>query len=257
MTQVFANLLTNAAKYTPPGGSISITAVREGAEIVISFEDTGSGISAELLPRVFDLFVQSRRTLDRSQGGLGLGLAIVKNLVVMHGGNVSAKSEGHGHGSTFTVRLPHARVSPIPAEPEQAPTIARRQRHGHRVLIVDDNVDGAEMVAQFLEVLGYRTATAHDGPDALRIAAQFSPQVALLDIGLPVMDGYELAKRLREQMPEVKLVAITGYGQESDRERARRTGFQSHLKKPVNVDVIAKLVATLVDADQQLRPPPA
>jgi predicted ATPase/signal transduction histidine kinase/CheY-like chemotaxis protein/tRNA A-37 threonylcarbamoyl transferase component Bud32 len=255
MMQVFANLLTNAAKYTPAGGSISITAVLDGAEIVISFEDTGTGISAELLPRVFDLFVQSRRTLDRSQGGLGLGLAIVKNLVTMHGGSVSAKSEGHGHGSTFTVRLPEARISPIPVEPEQSPTIARGESHGRRVLIVDDNADGAEMIAQFLEVLGYRTATANDGPDALRIAAEFSPQVALLDIGLPVMDGYELAKRFREQWAQVKLVAITGYGQESDRERAQRAGFQAHLTKPVNFDVLAKLVETLSGADQQTQTP--
>jgi len=123
------------------------------------------------------------------------------------------------------------------------------------VLIVDDNVDGAEMIAQFLEVLGYRTATAHDGPDGLRIAREFSPQIALLDIGLPVMDGYELAKRVREQLAEVKLVAMTGYGQESDRERARHAGFQAHLTKPVNVDVIAQLVETLIRADQQTNPP--
>ncbi|HEY4012082.1 MAG TPA: ATP-binding protein [Polyangiaceae bacterium] len=255
MMQVFANLLTNAAKYTPAGGRISITAAREGAEIVISFEDTGTGISADLLPRVFDLFVQSRRTLDRSQGGLGLGLAIVKNLVAMHGGSVSAKSEGHGLGSTFTVRLPDARIFPNPIEPEPPPTIARRRPQGHRVLIVDDNVDGVGMIAQFLDMLGYRTATAHDGPDALRVAAEFSPQIALLDIGLPVMDGYELATRLREQWAEVKLVAITGYGQESDRERAHRTGFDAHLTKPVNVDVLAKLVETLSGAGRQMEPP--
>jgi predicted ATPase/signal transduction histidine kinase/CheY-like chemotaxis protein len=250
MMQVFANLLTNAAKYTPAGGSISITAAREGGEIVISFEDTGTGISAELLPRVFDLFVQSRRTLDRAQGGLGLGLAIVKNLVAMHGGSVSARSEGPGRGSTFTLRLPDTRLSPNPVEPERAPAIAQRQPRGHRVLIVDDNVDGAEMIAQFLDVLGYRTALAHDGPDALRIAAEFSPQLALLDIGLPVMDGYELATRLRGQSAEVKLVAITGYGQESDRERARRTGFDAHLTKPVNVEALAKLVEALSGAGQ-------
>jgi len=255
MMQVFSNLLTNAAKYTPAGGNISITAVRDGGEIVISFEDTGAGISAELLPRVFDLFVQSRRTLDRSQGGLGLGLAIVKNLVAMHGGSVSAKSEGLGHGSTFTVRLPDARISPIPNEPEQSPAIARSQPNGHRVLIVDDNEDGAEMLAQLLERLGYRTATAHDGPNALRIAAEFSPQIALLDIGLPIMDGYELAKRIREQWADVKLVAITGYGQESDRERAHRTGFQSHLTKPVNVEVLTKLLETMRGADQRAKPP--
>jgi CheY-like chemotaxis protein len=250
--QVFANLLTNAAKYTPPGGSISITAAREGSEIVISFKDTGTGISAELLPRVFDLFVQSRRTIERSQGGLGLGLAIVKNLVVMHGGSVSAKSEGHGLGSTFTVRLPGTRISPNPVGPEQSPTLAQRSPQGHRVLVVDDNVDGAEMVSEFLGMVGYSTAIAHDGPDALRIAAEFSPQIALLDIGLPVMDGYELATRLRETWPDVKLVAITGYGQESDRERAHRTGFDAHLTKPVDIDALTKLVEKLSGAGQQV-----
>lgn len=254
MMQVFSNLLSNAAKYTPPGGSITITAAREGAEIIISFKDTGTGIPAELLPRVFDLFVQSRRTIERAQGGLGLGLAIVRNLVAMHGGSVSVESGGPGLGSTFTVRLPDARIAPSP-EPRPSPSVAKRQPQGLRVLVVDDNEDSAEMTAAFLEELGYCTTTAHDGPDALRIAAEFLPQIGLLDIGLPVMDGYELATRLRETWSELKLVAITGYGQESDRERARRTGFDAHLTKPVNIEALVKLIETLTGAGQPTKPP--
>jgi signal transduction histidine kinase len=249
MMQVFANLLSNAAKYTPPGGRISITAAREGAEIVISFEDTGTGISPELLPRIFELFVQSRQTIARSQGGLGLGLAIVKNLVAMHGGTVVARSEGLGRGSRFIVRLPDPRTSPAPVGPRQSPSSGKEPSRGHRVLIVDDNVDAADLIGDYLGLLGYRTATAHDGPDALRVAAEFAPEIALLDIGLPVMDGYELATHLRARWSEVKLVAITGYGQESDRARAQRTGFDAHMTKPVNVEALVKLVETLCGAD--------
>jgi CheY-like chemotaxis protein len=227
---------------------------REGEQIVVSFQDSGTGISAALLPRVFDLFVQSRRTIERAQGGLGLGLAIVKNLVLMHGGSVGAKSDGHGLGSTFTVRLPGARVYPEPVEPQHGPAPAKRQPSGRRVLVVDDNVDGADMISELLEALGYHTAKAHDGPDALRIASEFTPEIALLDIGLPVMDGYELAMRLREKWSSVKLVAITGYGQESDRERARRAGFDAHLTKPVNVEALTKLLETMSEANQPLGP---
>ncbi|HWA74426.1 MAG TPA: PAS domain-containing protein [Polyangiaceae bacterium] len=244
MTQVLANLLTNAAKYTSPGGTIHVTAARDGSDVVISVQDSGVGISAELLPHVFDLFVQARQTLDRSQGGLGLGLALVKNLVAMHGGTVSADSAGLGRGSTFSVRLPRsdattkAREEDLSLPPGVAPT------HQHRILIVDDNADGADMLAEVLESLGYRTVIAHDGPDALRLAGDFAPHVALLDIGLPVMNGYELAMRLRADWPDVKLVAVTGYGQEGDRLNARRAGFQAHLTKPVDFERLASLLAT-------------
>jgi signal transduction histidine kinase len=244
MTQVLSNLLTNAAKYTPTGGRVSVVAAREGHEVVISVQDTGTGISAELLPRVFDLFVQSRQTIDRSQGGLGLGLALVKSLAVMHGGSVSAYSEGLGRGSTFTVRLP-AREAPVSEKESSAPPMVAAESHRQRVLVVDDNRDGAEMLAEALAGLGYRTAVAHDGPGALRIACDFVPDVALLDIGLPIMDGYELAARLREQRRDVKLVAVTGYGQESDQERTRRAGFQAHVTKPADLEKLAKLVAKL------------
>lgn len=250
MTQVLSNLLTNAAKYTEPGGKIRVVCARDGDAVVIEVIDTGTGMPSELLPRVFDLFVQSRQTLDRSQGGLGLGLAIVKNIVVMHGGSVSAHSEGEGRGSTFTVRLP---LAPVVAQRTESQRPAPARSHGnapqHRVLIVDDNSDGAFMLAEALELQGYETATAEDGPNALDRAASFSPDIALLDIGLPVMDGYELAGRLREQRRDVKLVAITGYGQESDREQTRRAGFQAHMTKPIDLQDLSRLLANLLRED--------
>lgn len=244
MTQVLANLLANAAKYTPPGGRIHVTAAQEGADVVVSIHDSGVGISAELLPRVFDLFVQARQTLDRSQGGLGLGLALVKNLVAMHGGTVSADSAGPGRGSTFSVRLPRSDAATKEnAEVSLAPVAAARPDQ-LRILIVDDNADGADMLAALLARLGYRCVTAHDGPGALRVADDFAPQVALLDIGLPVMNGYELATRLRAEWPDLKLVAVTGYGQEGDRQRTRSAGFQAHLTKPVDFEELARQLAT-------------
>jgi signal transduction histidine kinase len=243
MTQVLANLLTNAAKYTPAGGRLGITADREGSDVVISVEDDGVGISAELLPHVFDLFVQARQTLDRAQGGLGLGLALVKNLVAMHGATVSAHSAGRGHGSTFTVRIPRLDAPATEERPSSSVMPAAPKRR--RILIVDDNADGADMLAEVVESLGYRTALAGDGPGALRVAGDFVPDVALLDIGLPVMDGYELAARLRERQREVKLVAITGYGQDGDRARSSAAGFHAHLTKPVDFDQLAKLLAKL------------
>lgn len=250
MAQVIANLLTNAAKYTPPGGRISVSAAREGRDVVIRVQDTGIGISAELLPRVFDLFVQARQTLARAQGGLGLGLAIVKNLVTMHGGSVSATSEGLGHGSTFTLRLPaddaHAATREASAQPR---TVA--QPRLARVLIVDDNVDGAEMLAEAVGALGYRTAIAHDGPQALQLEAEFAPQIALLDIGLPVMDGYDLAGRLRERRADLILIAITGYGQASDREQARGAGFKDHLTKPIDLDKLGLVLESCTRVNEE------
>jgi PAS domain S-box-containing protein len=239
MAQVIANLLTNAAKYTLPGGRITVSAARDGSDVVLHVQDTGAGISAELLPRVFDLFVQARQTLSRAQGGLGLGLAIVKSLVVMHGGSVSATSEGMGRGSTFTVRLPLIEAPATKRESSSHLRVTADPRLA-RVLVVDDNVDGAEMLAEALHALGYRTAVAHDGPQALQVAAEFEPEIALLDIGLPVMDGYELAGRLRGRLANLKLVAITGYGQETDRARARGAGFDEHLTKPIDLEILGR-----------------
>lgn len=244
MTQVLANLLTNAAKYTPPGGRITVRAEHAGRDIVISIEDNGSGIPADLLPHVFELFVQGRQPLDRSQGGLGLGLALVKNLVTMHGGSVSVVSEGAGRGSTFTVTLPAAEARPSAESDELAPSKKGAVHGAQRILIVDDNVDGAEMLAYALGNLGYRTTVAHDGPEALLKAEEIEPHVALLDIGLPVMNGFELAQKLRERWPELKLMAITGYGQETDRQRAHEAGFEVHLTKPVDFERLAALLRT-------------
>jgi len=260
MAQVIANLLTNAAKYTMPGGRITLSAARKGDDVVIQVQDNGAGISADLLPRVFDLFVQARQTLARAQGGLGLGLAIVKSLVAMHGGSVSATSEGLGHGSTFTVSLPLIDARDTRREASSLIRTTPQPRQA-RVLVVDDNVDGAEMLAEALQALGYRTAIAHDGPQALDVATEFEPHIALLDIGLPVMDGYELAGQLREQRGDLTLVAITGYGQDTDRERARDAGFNDHLTKPIDIEKLGRVLelrlgTTLGSARQGSPSPP-
>lgn len=244
LAQVFSNLLTNAAKYTPARGRITITATRDEGDVIVSIRDTGVGIPPDLLPRVFELFVQNSQTLDRSRGGLGIGLAIVQSLVQLHGGAVSAHSDGAGTGSTFTLRLPLA--TEIPVEIERAPALSKvapAQKH-RNVLIVDDNRDAAEVLAETLQKLGYTTRIAHDAMAALAMLQTFRPDIALLDIGLPGMDGYELARRVREipALAEVTLVAITGYGQESDRRRAQDAGFDAHLVKPV---ALAKLRAVL------------
>ena len=239
LSQVFANLLTNAAKYTPPGGHVAVRAAREGGEIVVSVRDDGVGIAPDMLPRVFDLFVQEKQSIDRSGGGLGLGLAIVRSLVRLHGGEVAARSEGTGEGSEFVVRLPaldaDARVQETRARATTNPPPPSTQR---RVLVVDDNVDAADLLAFALEASGFATRTAHDGPDALRLAEEFHPDVAVLDIGLPVMDGYELATRLKRkpELAKLHMIALTGYGQPDDVRRARDAGFEEHLVKPVDID---------------------
>ncbi len=240
LAQVFSNLLTNAAKYTEPGGVVSVTAARKDARIVIRIRDTGIGISANMLPRVFELFAQERQALDRADGGLGLGLSIVKNLVSMHGGAVQASSDGHGRGSEFVVTLPAIDVLGTEVE-EEGPTSGNGEEASStrtRVLVVDDNVDAAELLAEMLEVMGYAPRTAHDGPSALVAAEAFKPEIAVLDIGLPAMDGYELARLLRKRpdLSGVHLIALTGYGQESDRQAASESGFNAHLVKPVDLD---------------------
>jgi CheY-like chemotaxis protein len=219
--------------------------VLEGAEIILEVRDNGIGIAPEVLPRVFDLFVQERQALDRSLGGLGLGLAIVRSLVTMHGGTVTARSEGKGQGSEFTIRIPAAarQSAAAPAQPEAGVAAAPAREAGLKILLVDDNDDAAELLGELLRTLGHVTCVAHDGPAALRMAAEFQPEVALLDIGLPVMDGYELARRLREipTLKDVQLVAVTGYGQEADRLRSRDAGFDAHLVKPVQLEMLEPL----------------
>jgi CheY-like chemotaxis protein/anti-sigma regulatory factor (Ser/Thr protein kinase) len=247
LSQVVSNLLTNAAKYTPNGGRIGIHAQPEGDEIVLRVRDNGIGIAPETLPRVFDLFVQEGQAIDRAQGGLGLGLTIVRNLVERHGGRVSAHSDGRGRGSEFVVRLPKA----VAAQPDSEQPIADRPgavpptTSSLRVLVVDDNVDGAEMLAELLGARGYEARVAHDGPSALAIADTFRPHVSLLDIGLPVMDGFELAGQLRKNpgLQNTCLIAVTGYGQEADRQKTRAAGFRHHLVKPVDLKSIDTVLA--------------
>ncbi|MFO0608425.1 MAG: ATP-binding protein [Polyangiales bacterium] len=257
LAQVISNLLTNAAKYTDPGGLVTVTAARDGDDVVLSVKDNGMGIPAALLPRVFEQFVQGERTLDRSRGGLGLGLSIARSLVEQHGGAISARSEGPRQGSEFVVRLPLDLSRPItdirppPAPPPPAPGVTRA-----RVLVVDDNLDAADLFAEALRADGHDVRAAYDGPGGLQAADGFAPEVAFVDIGLPVMDGYELARRLREAPtgPRLFLVAITGYGQDSDRERSRAAGFDLHLVKPVDLD---RVLAIAAGRERASKPAPA
>lgn len=205
--------------------------------------DSGIGIDAAMRPHVFDLFVQDRQALDRAQGGLGLGLAIVRNLVELHGGRVGVSSAGRGAGSEFLISLPLSRA-PAPDQPQmhRAASPPPPSPAGIRVLVVDDNEDAAGLLAEALTLAGFETRTASDGPSALHVAGQFSPHVALLDLGLPVMDGYELAAHLREAANRPILIAVSGYGSEADQERSRASGFEGHLVKPVDLDyLIARL----------------
>ncbi len=252
MAQVVANLLNNAAKYTEPHGTITLQAAKDGTEgqsVVLRVRDTGIGLSPEMLPRVFDLFVQERQAIDRAQGGLGLGLAIVRTLVELHGGTVEARSEGYGKGSEFTVRLIAARAGDQPA-PAGAPWADREvaARPGAlRVLVVDDNLDAAELLVESVRMMGHIPRMAHDGPAGLRIGAEFLPDVALLDIGLPVMDGYELARHLRALpgLESVRLIAVTGYSQEADRRQSAAAGFEGHLVKPIQLEQLQAVLAPL------------
>ena len=249
LVQVLSNLLNNAAKYTPPQGRIDVTLARDGGVAVLTVRDNGSGIDAGLLPRVFDLFSQGEQTPDRAQGGLGLGLALVKSLVELHGGGVAAHSDGEGQGSRLTVRLPlldAAAVAPAQVVASQAAPADAPANAGLRVLVVDDNVDAADSLALLLrEAAGYAVTMCHDGASALELAAALTPQALILDIGLPDIDGYELARRLRLREPtaDALMIALTGYGQLEDRARAREAGFDYHLSKPADPQQILKLLA--------------
>jgi signal transduction histidine kinase len=239
--QVVVNLLTNACKYTPNGGAISLGLRVEGQEALVVVRDTGIGIPAHALGTVFDMFSQLKPAIDRSRGGLGIGLALVRGILALHGGGIEAHSEGEGRGSTFTVRLPLARVQATPASIGAAPdTVAPAS-----VLVVDDNVDAAETLHMFLEISGCVARVAHSAGQALDVFEQFRPQVALFDIGLPDMNGYELARRVR-RLPgggEVLLIAATGWGQETDKQLAFDAGFDHHLTKPIDFDKLRALLA--------------
>ena len=253
LAQVLANLLTNAAKYTEPKGSIEVDAGREDDSVVIKVRDTGIGIEPAMQANVFDVFTQARQALDRSKGGLGLGLAIVRSLVSLHGGTVGVFSEGLGRGTTFTVRLPYAAM-PHGESPDEARSEQQARSSGAgRILLVDDNRDSAEMLGEALSALGYATHVAFDAPGALRAVQELPFDVALLDIGLPVMSGYELAQRLRESpaSAHIALVAITGYGQPRDRLASGDAGFDAHLVKPVDLEQVVQVVRTLTEDRQQ------
>jgi PAS domain S-box-containing protein len=245
LEQVVVNLLTNAAKYTDQGGQIWLTVQQEGEEAVLRVRDTGVGIAPEFLPRIFELFTQVERSLDRSQGGLGIGLALVQRLVEMHGGTVTASS-ALGQGSEFVVRLPV--VSPSQLQASSPPT-ATAQPTGPslRVLVVDDNVDTVSTLAMLVQESGHQVRTAYDGSAVLEAALDYRPNVVLLDIGLPGLNGYEVAKRLRQQpaLQDAVLVAMTGYGRESDRQHSQEAGFDHHLVKPGDFGMVLQILATV------------
>ncbi len=249
LTQVVTNLLTNAARYTPAGGDIDVGAAREGDEVVLRVRDNGKGIDPDLLPKMFDMFVQGPRGPDRAEGGLGLGLTLVRMLTELHGGTVAAASNGPGQGSEFTVRLPASTRSRPEVRPAERSAVLRA-RAPRRVLLVDDNRDGAEMIAQLLAAVGHDVRVANDPAQALREADSFSPQVAILDIGLPVMDGIALGLELRERLGPATptLVALSGYGQEQDRRRSQEAGFALHLVKPVDTDMLVHMLDELAGA---------
>jgi two-component system CheB/CheR fusion protein len=270
LEQVVVNLINNAAKYTDPEGAITISLTRESDEAALCVRDSGVGLSPELLPTIFDLFTQADRSLDRAQGGLGIGLTLVRRLVELHGGQVSASSPGPGHGSEFVVRLPIAepgsraadqgRDADTPEATEHRPTLTSPCRSvldpgsaipnqtttgARRVLIVEDHTDAAQTLADLLELWGHEVRVALDGPMAIEAAAEFLPDVVLIDIGLPGMDGYEVARRLRREPvhSRTRLLALTGYGKVEDRRRSREAGFQWHLTKPVNPGELERLLA--------------
>lgn len=248
LEQVLSNLLGNAVRFTPSGGTIDFSVAREDAQAVIRIRDEGIGIRPEMLGRIFDAFVQADRLPDRVQEGLGVGLTLVRSLVEMHGGTVTAASEGPGRGSEFVVRLPclPAERAAAPAARVPSPEAAGSRRR--RVLVVDDNVDSAESLAVLLQMAGHEVRVAHDGPSALTLAREYRPEIVLLDIGLPAgMDGYEVAQRMRPAAGAagVVLVALTGYGQDEDRRRSAQAGFDHHLVKPVDVADLTRLMGSL------------
>lgn len=239
LTQVFANLISNAAKYTDVGGHIWIDARREGPEAVVSVRDDGIGIAPEHLTSVFDMFTQVNRSDRRTQGGLGIGLTLVRSLVSVHRGSVVARSEGVGQGTTFEVRLPVV----LDRQPSAEEPSVLGPFPDCRVMVVDDNHDAADMLGMLLRTLEATVRTVHSGPDALSVIDDFDPDVVLLDIGMPFMDGYEVARRIRRRRGKsVLLIALTGWGQEEDVRRAERAGFDHHLVKPPNLEKLGKLL---------------
>jgi CheY-like chemotaxis protein len=240
LAQVFLNILANAAKYTPKRGAIALSVEVQARQVRVRIRDNGVGLEPETIPQMFEMFVQGHRTGDHVQGGLGIGLSLSKQLLDLHGGTIQAQSEGLGYGSEFIVNLP---LTPAhePVDSLMAATPSRLDG-GRRVLIVDDNVDAADTLAASLEFVGHQVKARYSGPSALEEAAQWKPEVAILDIGMPDMDGYEVARRLRLLQPDVFMIALTGWGQESDLRRAEEAGFDMHRTKPVNLqELMAKI----------------
>ncbi len=252
LTQVLGNILANAAKYTGAGGRIELSARSAGRSAEIRVRDSGIGIPADQMPKIFDLFTQVQRGNEQAPGGLGIGLALVRRLVELHGGTVAAHSEGPGLGSEFIVRLPCEDSARAPAERAEPPPSPRKSAAGHthpsrRVLVVDDNRDALESLAALMELAGHAVRAASDGEIALALAASFRPQVVLLDLGLPKLDGYEVARRIRAESwgKTMMLVALTGWGQAEDRRRTHDSGFDSHLVKPLDLEALSELLARL------------
>jgi two-component system, sensor histidine kinase len=251
LSQVFSNLLSNAAKYTEPGGRIALTVSVGDGRVRASIADSGIGISAETLPTIFEMFTQGDSSVERTQFGLGVGLALAKRLIELQGGTIEAHSDGLGRGSTFTVELDVA-AETAAADEGAAPAPAETAGGRHRILLVDDNVDFATSLSMLLETLGNEVRIAHDAESALEAGRELQPDIAFLDIGLPLVSGYDLARQLR-QLPETEntvLVALSGWGQEQDRQRSREAGFVQHLVKPVELDTIEKVLKTLVACDE-------
>jgi PAS domain S-box-containing protein len=243
LTQLLANVVNNSARYTPEGGWIGVRARRENGHGVVRVRDSGRGIAPDMLERIFGMFVQGRSPLERVGAGLGIGLALARRIAELHGGTLEAASEGEGKGAELTLRLPLAARETAEAAP-QAPE-AQRQLVARRVLVVDDNADAARALELVLKSLGHETRVEHDGERALKVAAEFRPEIVLLDLGMPGMDGYELARRLRRaQGPGLHVIAVTGWGQEDDRQRTREAGFDLHLVKPVDPHDLARILAS-------------
>ena len=242
LEQVVTNLVTNAIKYTPPGGAVAVSVERAGKEALLTVSDTGAGLAPDMVERVFDLFSQSDRTLERAEGGLGIGLTLVRALVRQHGGEVTARSLGPGRGSTFEVRLPLLPAGIAVSAPRPRPS--RRGAEALRVLIVEDNEDNRESMVALLAQLGHSPSAVADGPQALERLARDGHDLAIVDIGLPAMDGYEVARQVRRRLgSRPYMVALTGYGQPEDRARAREAGFDDHVTKPLDLDTLDRLIA--------------
>ncbi len=246
LAQVFANLLNNAAKYTEDGGRIWLTATRQEDSVTVSIRDTGIGIFPEMLPSIFGIFTQAKRALPRSQGGLGIGLSLVKGLVELHGGGIEARSDGPGRGSEFVVRLAALPAAPAPEPVRPVGDEGRKSAATRRILIVDDNRDSADSLAKLLKIMGNEVSTAYDGVQAVEAAEALRPDVVLLDLGMPGMDGFEVCRRIRGQSwgQGMFLVALTGWGQDEDHRRTEEAGFDRHLVKPVDHAALADLLAS-------------